>query len=107
MSFVNEKGGFHKKIQILQNDSNESVTTLRHAFLKKVENYSLQIEDFYINKIPVIHEEEDIDVEIRQFDDYNGAWDNVDPHFRQFKAKKCYSVIEYIRQSRDRLSDRT
>ena len=70
MSFVNEKGGFHKKIQILQNDSNESVTTLRHAFLKKVENYSLQIEDFYLNKMPVIHQNDDeFDIEIQQFDE--------------------------------------
>ena len=101
MSFVNEKGGFHKKIAILQNDSNESLTVLRHAFLKKVENYSLQIEDFYLNKMPIIHDNEDeIDIEIEQFTDFNGGWE-IDARFRQFKPRQCYSVIEYIRQLQD------
>ena len=100
MSYVNEKGGFHKKVTILQNDSNESTTVLRHAFLKKVENYSLQIEDFYLNKMPKININEDdaeFDIEILQFDGYDGDWE-IDATFRQFKARNVYSVIEYIRQ---------
>ena len=99
MSFVNEKGGFSKKLAILQNDSSESTTVLRHAFLKKAENYSLQIQDFFLNKMPEIHEyEADADIEIFQYEAYNGNWDGVDERFRKFTARKCYSVIEYIRQ---------
>ena len=68
MSLVNEKGWFHKKLSITQNDSSESTTMLRHAFLKKLENFSLQVQDFYINRLPEIHERDnDIDVEIFYF----------------------------------------
>ena len=104
MSLANQRGSFHKKLFIARNGHNESRCVLKHVFLKKTENYALQITDFFINKSPTIfRNEEEVLFEIMQ---YNGIGANPNTwqgHIlesdRQFKAKRCYSVPELIRQA--------
>ena len=104
MSLANQRGSYHKKLFISRNGHNESRCVLKHAFLKKTENYALQITDFYLNKIPTVFRDEDeVLFEIKQYMGLGLDPDNWQAHIlvsdRQFKAKRCYSVPELIRQA--------
>ena len=46
MSIVNRKGGFFKKLKICRNGDHESRCVLKQGFLKKTENYSMQLTNF-------------------------------------------------------------
>ena len=70
MTFVNDKGGFHKKLTVTQNSYSESLTVLKNAFLKKTENYSLQVTDFFTNKSPELFLDDEPVLEIRQYENY-------------------------------------
>ena len=100
MSLANQRGSFHKKLYVARNGHNETRCVLKHVFLKKTENYALQITDLFINKTPTIFRDEDeVLFEIMQ---YNGigdtaVWqDHVLASDRQFKAKRCYSIPELV-----------
>ena len=104
MAYVNQKGGFHKKLSVIQNGTHESLTVLKNSFLKKTENFALQITDFYINKVPEITRDTEPFIKIKQFGHY-GAIESEDqwqPHitrdFREFYPRKCYTVVELVRQ---------
>ena len=103
MSIVNQRGAFHKKLFVSRNGSNKTRCVLKHAFLKKTENYALQITDFLSNKTPTVFRDEDeVLFEIMQNNGIGGDATVWQEHFiessRQFKAKRCYSVPELIRQ---------
>ena len=103
MSIVNQRGVFHKKLFVSRNGHNKSRCVLKHKFLKKTENYALQITDFYINKTPTIFSDEDeVLFEILQHEGLDGDVGDWLPHFfesnLEFKAQNCYSVPELIRQ---------
>ena len=99
MVFVNEKGGFHKTLTVTQNSFSESLTVLKNPFLKKTENYSISVTDFYINKSPSLFLDEGVVLEIKQYDTFLGGFPpHILPKHRQFTPKNCYSVQEFIRQ---------
>ena len=77
MAYVNQKGGFHKKLSVIQNGTHESLTVLKNSFLKKTENFALQITDFYINKVPEITRDTEPFIKIKQFGHY-GAIESED-----------------------------
>ena len=52
MSHANEKGGYQKGLEITRENSNRSTTSLSTDFLKKSENYILNITDFVTNTAP-------------------------------------------------------
>lgn len=54
MSIANQKGGHVVTMRITRNDSNETTMTLKTPFLKKAENWSCQVTDFFTNKTPDI-----------------------------------------------------
>ena len=104
MSLANQRGSFHKKLFISRNGHNESRCVLKHVFLKKTENYALQITDFFINKTPsIFRDEEEVLFEIMQYRGVGADPDMWQVHIlesdRQFKAKRCYSVPELVRQA--------
>ena len=105
MSIVNRKGGFFKKLKICRNGDHESRCVLKQGFLKKTENYSMQLTNFFINKLPEIFYQSDVPfLEIHQHQGYDailnvGVWQ---PHFTQsdrvFIPKNCYTSDELITQ---------
>ena len=96
--FVNQRGAFQKKLTISRNGHSESTCVLKDEFLKKAQNYSLNITSFFINKLPTIFRDEtEMLFEIEQH--AGGIWGpDFPPHIRRFYPKKCYSVIELVRQ---------
>ena len=52
MSYANEKGSYQKSLEITRENSNRSTTTLGTDFLKKSENYLLNVTDFVTNTSP-------------------------------------------------------
>lgn len=56
MSFVNEKGGYTKVLEITRENSNRSVTMLKEDFLTKSENYILNVTDFVTSTSPPLNE---------------------------------------------------
>ena len=105
MSIVNTKGGFFKKLKVCRNGHNESRCVLKEGFLKKTENYSMQLTNFIINKLPEIFYEPNVPfLEIHQHSGFDALLnvDNWQAHFteetRIFIPKKCYTVTELITQ---------
>ena len=52
---ANSKNSFHKRLEIFQMGSSASQCTLSTEFLKKPENYTLQLERAVINTTPQIN----------------------------------------------------
>ena len=52
MSFANEKGGYQKTLEVSRENSNRTQTMLQTDFLKKGENYILNITDFVTSTSP-------------------------------------------------------
>ena len=52
MSYANEKGSYQKSLEITRENSNRSTTSLNTDFLKKSENYILNVTDFVTNTSP-------------------------------------------------------
>ena len=96
MSIANHKGGYNKTLRVQQNSSNESICVLRAPFLKKAENYSLQVTDFFINVTPELNQELDEQFRIVAYeDDFPRGFNLTD---RVFTPQKCYTVSEYAVQ---------
>ena len=55
MSIANHKGGFSTTLRVTQNNKNETLCMLDKPFLKKAENWSLQVTDFFINKVQALN----------------------------------------------------
>ena len=97
----NLQGGFQKRVNVIQNGTNESTTTLRTIFLKNSENFSLQVTDFFLNKIPTLFEDENRTlITIEQYGSYTDAigWQNHFPEaIRQYKPRNVYTVVDLIK----------
>ena len=52
MSYANQKGGYQKSLEVTRENSNRSTTMLSTDFLKKGENYILNVTDFITNTSP-------------------------------------------------------
>lgn len=52
MSYANQKGGYQKTLEVTRENTNRSTTMLTTDFLKKSENYILNITDFITNTSP-------------------------------------------------------
>ena len=99
---VNQKGGYHKTLTITQNHSNEAQCMLKEQFLKKTQNYIIQIGDFYTSSASYINTFEDefhfrirplnpaADFSIREFPD---GWSEPDYTF----SGTFYTVTEFVR----------
>ena len=55
MSVANIRGGFTKTLEISRDNSNRSQTMLRDDFLKKTENYTLNVTNFITSTAPVLN----------------------------------------------------
>ena len=97
MSIVNHKGGFNTTMRITQNSSNESICMLDKPFLKKAENWSLQVTDLFINKSQPLNLELTEQLRIVPFRGvgFGNGWLESD---YVFVPKKCYTVLEYVIQ---------
>ena len=96
MSVVNHKGGFFATMRIQQNSRSEALCMLEKPFLKKAENFALQITDFFINKPPILNRDLGGQLRIRPF----GA--DLSDGYREddylFTPQNCYTVCEYAVQ---------
>ena len=54
MVVINHKGGYSKALTITRNHGHESTTMLKDEFLKKTQNYIVQVQHFYTSKsVPI------------------------------------------------------
>ena len=102
MTTVANKGGLVKTLSITRNSDNTSGTMLKTPFLKKSENYSVQVASFCTNRTPIIHRDTGPVLRIRS---YQGA-NNLLPDFYstsdwEFHPKQCYSISEFVLQMQD------
>ena len=82
--FVNQRGAFQKKLTISRNGHSESTCVLKDEFLKKAQNYSLNITSFFINKLPTIFRDEtEMLFEISRSGIAWGVADNFPAHIRR------------------------
>lgn len=100
MTTANQKGGFLKTLTITRDSSNESITMLKNNFLKKTENYVVQLTKFITNITPLLTTNEEMmfeilpkglqneDVDVVSFPAY---WKD---EWRQFTPKPFYSVMD-------------
>ena len=103
MTAVDSKGGFHKTLSITRNSDNTSGTMLKTPFLRKSENYSIQVASFCTNRTPVIHRDAGPVLTIRpltiQPPEVLGAMPNYyTTEDTQFHPKNCYSTTEFVLQ---------
>ena len=63
---ANSRNGVLKTLEISRDNSNESVTMLRDDFLKKPENYTLNVSKFITNTTPVLNLIDEITIFIFQ-----------------------------------------
>ena len=104
MTTANQKGGFIKTLTITRDNDDQSVTILKNNFLKKTENYVVQLTKFITNITPRLTTNDEImfeilpkgkrdtDVLVASFPDY---WRD---NWRQFKPKPFYSVMDLAKQ---------
>jgi len=95
MSQVNVKGGFNAVLRVTQNNSNESLCVLQKPLLKKTENWSLQVTDFFLNKTPPINRDQGEQFRIVAFEGLSTGYRNED---YIFTPKRCYTIMEYVVQ---------
>ena len=103
MTTVASKGGFHKTLAITRNSDNTSGTMLKTPFLRKSENYSIQVAKFCTNRTPVIHRDFGPVLTIRPLTIQPPLALGVMPIYytaedTQFHPKKCYSTTEFVLQ---------
>ena len=107
MSFVNEKGGYTKVLEITRENSNRSVTMLKEDFLTKSENYVLNVTDFVTSTSPPLNEIDEPYFRIMPRGDYHetlvqaelrlpGFLDKV--NVREFRPKNYRTWMELARQ---------
>ena len=97
MSIANQKGGFSTTLRVEQNNSNEAMCMLDKPLLKKSENWSLQLTDFFINKTQPLNlalGQQLIIVPFAQ-EGFSDGWKDSDYTFTPIK---CYTVAEYAMQ---------
>ena len=95
MSQVNIKGGFNALLRVTQNSSNESLCVLQKPLLKKSENWSLQVTDFFLNKTPPINMDQEVQLKIAAFDVMSAGFRKDD---YEFTPHRCYTIMEYVVQ---------
>ena len=97
MSIANHKGGFSHTLRVTQNNKNESLCMLDKPFLKKAQNWSLQVTDFFINKVQALNLELDEQLRIIPYRaaGFGAGWKESD---YVFTPKNCYTVLEYTIQ---------
>lgn len=100
MSIANHKGGFSTTLRVTQNNKNETLCMLDKPFLKKAENWSLQVTDFFINKVQALNLELGEQLRIVPYYPlgFHAGWKESD---YKFTPKNCYTVLEYAIQLQD------
>ena len=97
MSIANQKGGFNVLLTVAQNNSNESLCILQKPLLKKAQNWSLQITDFFINKTPALNRE--LDEQLRIVPYFAGGFSaGYLPRDYIFTPNNAYTIMEYVVQ---------
>ena len=94
---ANFKNGVLKTLEITRDNTNESVTMLRQDYLKKSENYTMNVEKFIMNTTPPLNEIDEIMFTVQPMghpDDLPARLDN----FVEFKPTPYYSWLELSRQ---------
>ena len=95
---ANTRGGMQKALVVTHSHSHESKTMLKEDFLKKTENYSLQVQQFYTTNTAPINTLEGVLVEIIPLEllvcparyvpedyQFRGTFDNVSTFVREFQ----------------------
>ena len=95
MSIANAKGGFNTTLRVQQNSSNEALCSLQKPFLKKSENWAVQVTDFFINVTPELNREL---TEQFRIVSYEGPIPGLKKTDYIFIPQKCYTVCEYAVQ---------
>ena len=96
MSIANARGGFHRTLRVQQNSSNEALCSLQKPFLKKSENWAIQVTDFFINVTPELNRELQEQLRIVAYEgDLPAGFKEKD---YIFIPQKCYTVCEYAIQ---------
>ena len=97
MTFVNEKGGHHIGLTVLQTDSDKVECMLKNPILKKSENWAIQLTDFILSKQPQIHKNiHEQFLEIRPYDVVDMAAIYGTRHI--FTPKNTTSVVGLIHE---------
>lgn len=110
MSFINEKGGYTKVLEVTRENSNRSVTMLKEDFLTKSENYVLNVTDFVTSTSPPLNEIDEPYFRIMSRGEYHETLaqaelrlpsflDNV--NVREFRPKNYRTWMELARQMND------
>ena len=73
MSYANQKGGYQKSLEVTRENSNRSTTMLSTDFLKKGENYILNVTDFITNTSPPMNLFEGFFLRIKPLGDLNDS----------------------------------
>ena len=103
MTTVNQKGGFTKRISILRNHDDESTTMLKTVFLKKTQNYVLQLTDFFTNLATPINLDSGVLFAIRRLPHLANQTDPppFPNHYRQRDYEftgKFHSAMVFVQQ---------
>ena len=94
---ANSRNGVLKTLEISRDNSNESVTMLRDDFLKKPENYTLNVSKFIMNTTPPLNLIDEIMFDVLPMGDPNDLPDRL-LEYTTFKPSKYYTWLELARQ---------
>lgn len=102
MTTVNEKGGHHLSLTVLQTELSEVNCMLKDQILKKSENYAIQLVDFVLSKQALINPNIHLPfLEIKHYERLPADIVDLPAIYGTrtvFTPKNCTSVVELFRQ---------
>ena len=94
---ANSKNGILKTLEISRDNSNACNLMLRDDFLKKPENYTLNIEKFIMNTTPPLNLIDEVMFAVLPMSDPNDLPDRLE-NYNEFRPTRYYTWLELSRQ---------